>query len=136
MHEPAVRQYPRPARERLTGGGLDLLTLLARLLRRPRRGDRQLPLLWLTRAPGSADVAALLRRFLGQGADRRVPHAVVDLSARPETDDVPAVLRELHRQLSGTPPTPVSRSPSDSRCSPWPGCRTWSPRRSRCSVAA
>ncbi|MFC0003223.1 type 1 periplasmic-binding domain-containing protein [Micromonospora siamensis] len=100
MREPAVRQYPRPARERLTGGSLDLLTLLARLLRRPRRGDRQLPLLWLTRAPGSADVAALLRRFLGQGAGRRVPHAVVDLAGRPETDDVPAVLRELHRQLS------------------------------------
>nr|WP_258544980.1 hypothetical protein [Micromonospora provocatoris] len=37
MREPVTR--PRPVREQLPAGGPELLTLLARLLRRPRRGD-------------------------------------------------------------------------------------------------
>ncbi|MFG1713076.1 hypothetical protein [Micromonospora sp. NPDC049203] len=98
MREPATR--PRPVREQLPAGGPELLTLLARLLRRPRRGDRRLPLLWLVRPAGDGAVAALLRRFAARRAGRRVPHAVLDLTARPDGDDVAAVLRELHRQLS------------------------------------
>ncbi|MFJ1537166.1 hypothetical protein ACIODS_01340 [Micromonospora chalcea] len=47
-----------------------------------------------------AAVAALLRRFAARRAGRRVPHAVLDLTGRPAGDDVAAVLRELHRQLS------------------------------------
>ncbi|GAB3186124.1 hypothetical protein FHX75_16104 [Micromonospora palomenae] len=100
MREPTTRQRPRPARDRLPTGGPELLSLLARLLRRPRRGDRRLPLLWLVRAAGAGDVAGLLRRFVGQGTGRRVPHAVLDPATRPGADDIPAVLRELHRQLS------------------------------------
>lgn len=105
MREPATRS--RPAREKLPAGGLELLHLLARLLRRPRRGDRRLPLLWLVRPAGDGAAGALLRRFVGQGTRRRVPHAVLDLTAgpvagaaRPGPDDVAGVLRELHRQLS------------------------------------
>ncbi|KKK04469.1 hypothetical protein [Micromonospora sp. HK10] len=100
MREPAARSRPRPAGERLPAGSLDLLALLARLLRRPRRGDRWLPLLWLVHPAGDGALGALLRRFVGRGAGRRVPHAVLDLSTRPAGDDVPAALRELHRQLS------------------------------------
>src|SRR5690606_17601020 len=98
MREPATR--PRPVREQLPAGGPELPTLLARLLRRPRRGDRRLPLLWLVRPTGDGAVAALLRRFAARRAGRRVPHVVLDLTGRPAGDDVAAVLRELHRQLS------------------------------------
>ncbi|MEU1395598.1 hypothetical protein ABZ403_05950 [Micromonospora zamorensis] len=86
-------------RDRLPAGGLEFFALLARLLRRPRRGDRRLPLLWLVRSD-TADLMVELRRFLGQGARRRVPHAVLDADASPGAGDVPALLRELHRQLS------------------------------------
>ncbi|MEU8113298.1 hypothetical protein [Micromonospora sp. NPDC048947] len=86
-------------RERLPAGGLELFALLARLLRRPRRGDRRLPLVWLVRSD-TADLMVPLRRFLGQGPRRRVPHAVLDADAPPGAGDVPALLRELHRQLS------------------------------------
>ncbi|WFF00522.1 hypothetical protein [Micromonospora sp. WMMD964] len=86
-------------RERLPAGGLEFFTLLARLLRRPRRGDRRLPLLWLVRSDTS-DLMTPLRRFLGQGPRRRVPHAVVDADVPPGAGDVSALLRELHRQLS------------------------------------
>ena len=79
MRDPATRH--RPAREKLPAGGLELLSLLARLLRRPRRGDRRLPLLWLVRPAEDGVVGALLRRFVGQGNRRRVPHAVLDLAA-------------------------------------------------------
>ncbi|MEV4492047.1 hypothetical protein AB0K04_18265 [Micromonospora coxensis] len=99
MRESVRRQRPPSARDRLPALGPELLHLLARLLRRPRRGDRRLPLLWLVR-PATGEPGALLRRFVGRGAGRRVPHAVLDLTDRPETDDVPTVLRELHRQLS------------------------------------
>lgn len=98
MREPVTR--PRPVREQLPSGGPELLTLLARLLRRPRRGDRRLPLLWLVRPAADGATAALLRRFAARRAGRRVPHAVLDLAGRPAGDDVAAVLRELHRQLS------------------------------------
>ncbi|WP_431943710.1 hypothetical protein [Micromonospora marina] len=98
MREPVTR--PRPVREQLPSGGPELLTLLARLLRRPRRGDRRLPLLWLVRPAADGATAALLRRFAARRAGRRVPHAVLELAGRPAGDDVAAVLRELHRQLS------------------------------------
>ncbi|MFJ6955377.1 type 1 periplasmic-binding domain-containing protein, partial [Micromonospora aurantiaca (nom. illeg.)] len=39
-------------------------------------------------------------RFAARRAGRRVPHVVLDLTGRPAGDDVAAVLRELHRQLS------------------------------------
>ncbi|MEU7772806.1 hypothetical protein AB0C44_15935 [Micromonospora taraxaci] len=86
-------------RDRLPAGGLEFFALLARLLRRPRRGDRRLPLLWLVRSDTS-DLMTPLRRFLGQGPRRRVPHAVLDADAPPGAGDVSALLRELHRQLS------------------------------------
>ncbi|MEU7173190.1 hypothetical protein ABZ949_17075 [Micromonospora tulbaghiae] len=87
MREPATR--PRPVREQLPAGGPELLTLLARLLRRPRRGDRRLPLLWLVRPTGDGAIAALLRRFAARRAGRRVPHAVLDLTGRPATTSRP-----------------------------------------------
>jgi hypothetical protein len=86
-------------RDRLPAGGLEFFTLLTRLLRRPRRGDRRLPLLWLVRAE-TQELMVPLRRFLGQGPRRRVPHAVLDVETPPGAGDVPALLRELHRQLS------------------------------------
>ncbi|MFF5172151.1 hypothetical protein ACFY3U_05905 [Micromonospora sp. NPDC000089] len=100
MREPATRQRPRPTPDRLPAGILEKLTLLARLLSRPRRGDRRLPLLWLVRPPGADGVGTLLRRFVGQGSGRRVPHAVLDLAAPDAVADIPAAVRELHRQLS------------------------------------
>ncbi|MFI7573184.1 hypothetical protein [Micromonospora sp. NPDC049497] len=89
------RQLPT-GRDRLPAGATEFLALLARLLRRPRRGDRRLPLLWLVHP----DLMALLRRFLGQGQRRRVPHAVLDIAAQPAGTDVPTLLRDLYRQLS------------------------------------
>ncbi|MEV1147321.1 hypothetical protein AB0I76_27260, partial [Micromonospora sp. NPDC049799] len=89
------RQLPT-GRDQLPAGATEFLALLARLLRRPRRGDRRLPLLWLVHP----DLMALLRRFLGQGQRRRVPHAVLDIAAQPAGTDVPTLLRDLHRQLS------------------------------------
>ncbi|MET7708270.1 hypothetical protein [Micromonospora sp. NPDC005413] len=83
-------------RDRLPAGGLEFFALLARLLRRPRRGDRRLPLLWLVRSD-TPDLMVPLRRFLGQGPRRRVPHAVLDADAPPGAGDVPSLLRELHR---------------------------------------
>ncbi|MFY1583320.1 hypothetical protein ACN267_02320 [Micromonospora sp. WMMD734] len=101
MREPVTPPQPRsPAVDGPPVGGTELLALLTRLLRRPRRGDRRLPVLWLVRAATGGDPGALLRRFVGRGAGRRVPHAVLDLAARPDLADVPGVLRELHRQLS------------------------------------
>ncbi|GHJ06688.1 hypothetical protein TPA0907_10550 [Micromonospora humidisoli] len=101
MREPVPPPQPRsPAVDGPAVGGTELLALLTRLLRRPRRGDRRLPVLWLVRAATGGDLGALLRRFVGRGAGRRVPHAVLDLAARPDVADVPGVLRELHRQLS------------------------------------
>ncbi|MEU8085111.1 hypothetical protein AB0B57_15995 [Micromonospora sp. NPDC049101] len=110
------RQSPG-GRDRLPPGGLEFFALLARLLRRPRRGDRRLPLLWLVRPEtqirsdtlarsetqvraDTSDLMVPLRRFLGQGPRRRVPHAVLDADVPPGAGDVPALLRELHRQLS------------------------------------
>ncbi|SCL15860.1 hypothetical protein GA0070616_0853 [Micromonospora nigra] len=93
-------QHTPPARDLLPAGGLDLLALLARLLRRPRRSERRLPVIWLVRPADTADPMALLRRFLGQGPRRRVPHAVLDVAAQPTGTDVPILLRDLHRQLS------------------------------------
>ncbi|MFY1624075.1 hypothetical protein ACN261_31220 [Micromonospora sp. WMMD723] len=101
MREPVTPPLPRPPTvDGNPVGGTELLALLTRLLRRPRRGDRRLPVLWLVRAATGGDPGALLRRSVGRGAGRRVPHAVLDLAARPDLADVPAVLRELHRQLS------------------------------------
>ncbi|MGI5147342.1 hypothetical protein ACQEVC_13345 [Plantactinospora sp. CA-294935] len=90
---------PTSGRERLPSGGSEFLALLARLLRRPRRGDRRLPLIWLVRSPASPDLIALLRRVLGRGQRRRIPHAVLDLTELTATD-IAAELREVHRQLS------------------------------------
>jgi hypothetical protein len=96
---PEVQTQRTPAnRERLPTGGSEFLSLLARLLRRPRRGDRRLPLIWLVRADGAPDLLGLLRRALVRGHRRRVPHALIDATA-PGTD-VNAALREAYRQLS------------------------------------
>ncbi|SCF19766.1 hypothetical protein GA0070618_3956 [Micromonospora echinospora] len=95
----AQEQQPTPGRDPLPDGGLDFLALLARLLRRPRRGDRRLPVFWLVHPTGAADLMSVLRRLVGQSPHRRVPHAVVDVRTLPEGAGLPAVLRELHRQL-------------------------------------
>ncbi|WP_233512511.1 hypothetical protein [Micromonospora deserti] len=104
MRESTGQKQSPPGRDRLPAGGLEFVALLARLLRRPRRGDRRLPLLWLVRPDGDTgagpDLMALLRRFLAQGQRRRVPHAVLDVAAQPPGTDVSMLLRELHRQLS------------------------------------
>lgn len=95
----AAQNQPTSGRERLPSGGSEFLALVARLLRRPRRGDRRLPLIWLVRSDGAPDLVALLRRVMGRGQRRRIPHAVIDL-AELSGADVAAVLRDLHRQLS------------------------------------
>ncbi|HYN97100.1 MAG TPA: hypothetical protein VES42_24945 [Pilimelia sp.] len=100
MTEVLAGEQPASSRERLPSGGTEFLALLARLLRRPGRGDRRLPLFWLVRAPGAPDMVTLLARALGRGHRRRVPHVVIDLAAPPADGDVAGVLRELHRQLS------------------------------------
>ncbi|GAB3940984.1 hypothetical protein GCM10027614_25540 [Micromonospora vulcania] len=99
MREVTGQTQSTIGRDRFPAGGLEFFTLLARLLRRPRRGDRRLPLIWLVRTD-SPDLMAPLRRFLGQGPRRRVPHAKLDAEAPPGAGGVPALLRELHRQLS------------------------------------
>ncbi len=51
MREPVTPPLPRPPTvDGPPVGGTELLALLTRLLRRPRRGDRRLPVLWLVRA--------------------------------------------------------------------------------------
>lgn len=95
----AAQSQPTSGRERLPSGGSEFLALLARLLRRPRRGDRRLPLIWLARAEGSPDLIALLRRVMGRGQRRRIPHATLDLTDLPG-GDIATELRDLHRQLS------------------------------------
>ncbi|MBF9134355.1 hypothetical protein I0C86_36310 [Plantactinospora sp. S1510] len=94
-----AQNQPTSGRERLPSGGSEFLGLLARLLRRPRRGDRRLPLIWLVRADRAPDLIALLRRVLGRGQRRRIPHAALDLAARPGVD-IGTLLRDVHRQLS------------------------------------
>ncbi|MEH1169087.1 hypothetical protein V6V47_27270 [Micromonospora sp. CPCC 205539] len=99
MRELTGQRQATTGRDRLPAGALEFFGLLARLLRRPRRGDRRLPVVWLVRAD-PPDLVVPLRRFLGQGPRRRVPHAVLDVDVPPGAGDVPALLRELHRQLS------------------------------------
>lgn len=96
----ASRDHSSSGRERLPVGGSELITLLIRLLRRPRRGDRRLPLFWLVRAPGAPNLIALLRAAMRRGHRRRVPHAVLDATTFRSTGEVSGVLRELYRQLS------------------------------------
>jgi len=104
MAELAARKQPATGRERLPSGGSEFLALLAGLLRRPRRGERRLPVIWLVRAGGAPDLIGLLHRLLGRGQRRRIPHAVLDVSALPATSaaegDLAAVLREVYRHLS------------------------------------
>lgn len=100
MVEPVTPEPSGSVPDGLPAGGVELLSLLTRLLRRPRRGDHRLPVIWLVRAVAGSDPGALLRRFVGRGVGRRVPHAVLDLAVRRDISDVPALLRELHRQLS------------------------------------
>ncbi len=99
MRETTGRPPAPPVRDRIPAGGLELLALLTRLLRRPRRGEHRLPVIWLVRTAVAGDPMPLLRRFLGQGPRRRVPHAVLDVAACPPGVDVPMLLRDLHRQL-------------------------------------
>ncbi|MEV4759910.1 hypothetical protein AB0J86_33105 [Micromonospora sp. NPDC049559] len=95
----AAQDQPAPDRIRLPAGGQEFFALLARLLRRPRRTDRRLPLFWLVRSGDAADVTTLLRRAATQGHRRRVPHVLIDVAAQPE-NDVPTTLRAIYRQLS------------------------------------
>jgi hypothetical protein len=95
----AAPHPPASSRERLPTGGSEFLGLLARLLRRPRRGERRLPVIWLVRAEGAPDLVALLRRALVRGHRRRAPHASLDAAA-PRTGDVATALRDVYRQLS------------------------------------
>ncbi|WP_422773066.1 hypothetical protein ACN28C_08985 [Plantactinospora sp. WMMC1484] len=99
MRSMASQGQSTSGRERLPSGGSEFLALLARLLRRPRRGDRRLPLIWLVRSVGAPDVIALLRRALARGQRRRIPHVVLDLAEAPGLD-IAGELREIHRQLS------------------------------------
>jgi hypothetical protein len=56
---------------------------------------------WLVRAQNAPDLVTVLRRAMMLGHRRRVPHAVVDVAAQPSgLEDVPALLRQIHRQLS------------------------------------
>ncbi|MEE6260270.1 type 1 periplasmic-binding domain-containing protein [Plantactinospora sonchi] len=77
----ADQKQSTSGRERLPSGGSEFLGMLAGLLRRPRRGERKLPLIWLVRAEGAPDLVSLLRRILGRGQRRRIPHAVLDAPA-------------------------------------------------------
>lgn len=98
MTELAAQERPAFNRERLPAGGPEFLGLLARLVRRRRRGDRRLPVFWLVQPPGVADLLDPLRRALARGQQRRIPHVVVD-GGTPGRD-VATALREAHQQLS------------------------------------
>ncbi|WDZ84295.1 hypothetical protein [Micromonospora cathayae] len=100
MRKAATREQTPAGRVRLPDGGVEFLRLVARLLRRPRRTDRRLPVFWLVAGPEGDGLLALLRRFLGQDRQRRVPYAVIEARSLPDGTDFPAVLRELHRQLA------------------------------------
>nr|MDT0657200.1 hypothetical protein [Micromonospora sp. DSM 115978] len=88
------------ARQRITpGGAAELLALVARLLRRPRRGEHRLPLVWVVGASGQEVLRPVLRRLTG-APRRRVPHVTVDAERYPDGNDVRPLLDEAHNQLS------------------------------------
>jgi len=76
-----------------------LLAVVARLLGRPRQGERQLPLIWIVGAAGAEPLAALLRR-LRQPSRRRVPHADIDADQFPDSAGIGPILDRVHHQLA------------------------------------
>ncbi|MFY1650375.1 hypothetical protein ACN27J_05705 [Solwaraspora sp. WMMB762] len=88
------------ARDRLASRGVaELLTLVGRLLRRPRRGEHDLPVVVAVGAAGSEVHAGLLRR-LRRPAHRRVPHVDVDAAEFPDGAGIRPLLDAMHHQLA------------------------------------
>lgn len=90
---PAARPQPSP------GGIAELLKLIAWLLRRPRRTERRLPLIWLVRAAGHDALAPVLA-CLTRPPRRQVPHVSLDATRFADGADVRPLLDELHHQLA------------------------------------
>jgi hypothetical protein len=90
-------------------GAVEVVDLVARLIRRPLHRDRPLPLLCLVRAGAQAGVMeALLRDRIVAAKPRRVPNAYVDVDSLEGRRDVRSLLIALCRQLGldnhGFPP--------------------------------
>lgn len=99
MTEASAGEQPL-AHQRLAAGGVaELLALVARLVRRPRRGEQRLPLIWVVGSAAQEIAGPLLRR-LSRSPRRRVPHAVVDADRYTEAGDVRPLLDEAHHQFA------------------------------------
>jgi ABC-type branched-subunit amino acid transport system substrate-binding protein/heat shock protein HspQ len=95
----SAAEQPIARPRRTPGGAAELLALVARLLRRPRRSEHRLPLIWVIGATGQDVLRPLLRRLTG-APRRRVPHVTVDAARYPDGSDVRPLLDEAHNQLS------------------------------------
>jgi hypothetical protein len=90
-------------------GAVEMVNLIARLIRRPLSRDRPLPLLCLVRSRGQVGIMeVLLHDRIMAATPRRVPHAHVDVEQLEGRRDVRALLIALCRQLGldnhGFPP--------------------------------
>jgi hypothetical protein len=90
-------------------GAVEMVSLIAKLIRRPRRRDRPLPMLCLVRSRAQAGIMdALLHDRIVAATPRRVPNAYVDVEQMEGERDVRALLIALCRQLGldnhGFPP--------------------------------
>ncbi len=99
MTETAADERPLARGRPAPPGIAELIALVARLIRRPRRGEHRLPLIWLV-TPARYDALAPILRRLSRGPRRRVPHVSVDAAAYPDGADVRPLLDEVHHQLA------------------------------------
>ncbi|WFE28295.1 hypothetical protein O7623_03530 [Solwaraspora sp. WMMD791] len=112
------------AGDRLASLGMaELLAVVGRLLRRPRRGEHDLPIV-ITVGNDGAEIRAGLLRRLRRPHRRRVPHVVIDATRFPDSGGIRSLLDVMHHQLAldafgGTPFTfghyPLARWLMDQR---------------------
>ncbi|MFY1631694.1 hypothetical protein ACN27F_00195 [Solwaraspora sp. WMMB335] len=88
------------ARDRFaTRGMAELLAVVGRLLRRPRRGEHELPIV-VTTGPAGSDIRNGLLRRLRRPSRRRVPHVELDATEFPDNLGIRALLDAMHHQLA------------------------------------
>ncbi|MDG4765954.1 hypothetical protein O7632_17875 [Solwaraspora sp. WMMD406] len=91
---------PNRARDRFASRGMaELLGVVGRLLRRPRRGEHQLPLI-ISVGDVDTDVRDGLLRRLRRPTRRRVPHIDLDAAAFPDQQGIRPLLDAMHHQLA------------------------------------